>query len=269
MKALLCTVTAASVFVALLTGCSAVPVAETPAVSASDDAAANAALQSQIVATRAEMKDLLERLRSVEDKLPPLPPAKYTIELTDSPSMGDPNAPIAIVEFSDFQCPYCRRFHETTMLYLKKEYLDTGKARLIFRDTPLSDIHPQAKPAAIAARCAHRQDKFWSYAAVLFAQQEELKAESYREIAQEQALDMDKFSVCLKDPAVQASVEADHAYAQIIGVEATPSFFVGLVQGNKVIDAIPLAGAVPFPYFAGAVDKLMRDAAAAPLASRE
>lgn len=268
MKALSSAATAASIVVALLAGCSAAPVSDAPAASSSD-AASNAALQSQIVATRAEMKDLLERLRSVEDKLPPLPPAKYTIDLTDSPSMGDANAPIAIVEFSDFQCPYCRRFHETTMLYLKKEYLDPGKARLIFRDTPLSDMHPQAKPAAIAARCAHRQDKFWGYATVLFAQQDDLKAESYREIAQEQALDLEKFSACLTDPTVQASVEADHAYSQIIGVEATPSFFVGRIQGNKVIDAIPLAGAVPFPYFAGAVDKLMRDAAAAPLASRE
>jgi protein-disulfide isomerase len=93
------------------------------------------------------------------------------VSTDDDPSLGDPNAPVTIIEFSDFQCPYCRRFWEQTLPQLKSEYIDTGKVRLVYRDYPLSTIHPGALPAAMAAGCANEQGKFWEYHDQIFEEQ--------------------------------------------------------------------------------------------------
>lgn len=261
-------------FVALVT-LSACNVLPTSSTSAPANAVAELPdLRADVATVRADVKTVLERLEAMEQRLPPVPAsqAQYTIDMDDDPRIGSDQAPIGIVEFSDFQCPFCRRFHETTFLYLKKEYIDTGKVRFVYRDVPLAELHPQAEPAAIAANCADQQGAFWPYAAALFSQQDDLDEDTLRQVALDQKLDVEKFDTCRKDPTWKAEIHGDQSYAQVYGVEATPSFFVGRIEGNQIVDAIPLAGAVPFPYFVGAIESLLRKSAAAapeaPLASR-
>ncbi len=90
------------------------------------------------------------------------------VEIGDSPVKGDANAPITIVEFSDFQCPFCARFYTQTLGQIEREYIDTGKVKLVYKDFPLNSIHPNAQKAAEAARCAGEQNKFWEYHDKLF-----------------------------------------------------------------------------------------------------
>lgn len=92
------------------------------------------------------------------------------VSTDDDPALGDPNAPVTIIEFSDFECPFCRRFWQETLPQIKAEYIDTGKARFVYRDFPLS-MHPGAFPAALAANCANQQGKFWEMHDKIFSEQ--------------------------------------------------------------------------------------------------
>jgi len=98
-------------------------------------------------------------------------PAKAAISIDDDAILGDPNAPVTIIEFSDFECPFCQRFFSETLSQIQKEYIDTGKARLVYRDFPLS-FHPGAQPAAEAAECAKAQGKFWEMHDLIFSKQQ-------------------------------------------------------------------------------------------------
>ncbi len=104
------------------------------------------------------------------------PAEKASIEngADDDPVLGNPNAPVTIIEFGDFQCPYCKKFHDDTFPMLKKTYIDTGKAKFVYRDFPLENIHPNARPAAEAAECADDQGKFWEYHNALYRDQSAL-----------------------------------------------------------------------------------------------
>lgn len=173
------------------------------------------------------------------------------------PVLGSPSAQVAVVEFSDFQCPYCGRFQADTFAQLKKAYVDTGKIKYVFRDFPLI-LHEQARGAAIAAHCAGRQDAYWKMHDALFTQQQRLGPELYKELAASLKLEPAAFASCLNDPAAAAAVDNDLAYGQSVGVQGTPSFFVGRIDKGQVVDAKAISGAKPFTVFAQAIDALLR-----------
>ncbi len=157
------------------------------------------------------------------------------------PSKGSEKAPITIVEFSDFQCPYCARAEPT----LEKVFADYGdKVRLVFRDFPL-DFHKEAQKASEAAHCAGDQGKYWEMHGKLFANQQQLDVESLKRHARELSLDAGKFDECLGSGA-KAQVVKDHFKAgRQVGVQATPAFF---------INGRPLSGAVPYEQFKAIID---------------
>ncbi len=163
---------------------------------------------------------------------------RLSVETDDDPAWGPEDAPVVIIEFSDYQCPYCGRFHTTTYQRLKEVYGD--RIRFVYRDFPLTQIHPEALPAAIAANCAGEQGEYWAFHDKLFQNQANLSADAYLTFAQELGLDMDAFRACLEDPAQKEEVLADQAYAAQLGVTGTPTFF---------INGIPLVGAQPFEAF--------------------
>ena len=177
--------------------------------------------------------------------------------VTDAPSLGRADAPVTIVEFSDYQCPFCKRFYATTLPALKKEYIDAGKVRYVFRDFPLV-LHDHARSAAIAAHCAARQNTYWKMHDALFLQQARLGADLYKELAAGFRLDAPAFAACLNDPAAAAEVDRDLAYGQSVGVRGTPSFFVGRIEKGQVVDAKAISGAKPFTVFAQAIDSLLK-----------
>jgi protein-disulfide isomerase len=157
-----------------------------------------------------------------------------------NPVKGSEKAPVTIVEFSDFQCPFCKR-GETTVDQVMKEY--KGKVKLYFRDMPLS-FHPNAKPAAMAARCAGEQGKFWEFHGKLFEKQD-LGDEKYKEYASALKLKMDQFNQCMSTQKYASAVEKDMNEGGTLGVNGTPAFF---------INGILLSGAVPFPQFKEIID---------------
>ncbi|MBS3128381.1 DsbA family protein [Candidatus Woesearchaeota archaeon] len=162
----------------------------------------------------------------------------------DDAFKGNANAPVTIIEFSDFQCPFCKRFYEDTLPQLLKEYVDTGKAKFVYRDYPL-DFHPQAQKAAEAAECAGDQGKFWEMHDKLFENQQSLSVENHKKWATELDLDTTKFNDCLDTGKNAEEVQKDLAEGSAAGVSGTPGFFVN----NQII-----SGAVPFAVFKEAID---------------
>jgi protein-disulfide isomerase len=172
-----------------------------------------------------------------------------TVNVTadDDPFMGPADALVTIIEFSDFECPYCRRV-QPTLKRLLEEY--QGMLRLVFRDFPLRNIHPQAQKAAEAAQCAAEQQQFWPYHDKLFAVSQ-LQEQDLKQYAQELGLDMQRFLPCLDSGKYAQEIERDLQDGLSAGVNATPSFFV---------NGQPLHGAVPYERFKELVDGALEQA---------
>ena len=163
--------------------------------------------------------------------------------IDDDPVLGDENAPLTIVEFSDFQCPFCGAFRSQTFDQIKSQYIDTGKVRFVYRDFPLTSIHPNAQKAAEAAECADDQDKFWEYHDKIFDGQSvwaSLGVSVFKQYAQELGLDSKKFNDCLDSGKYTNEVNKDAQDAQNAGGRGTPFFIVGNT---------PVSGAQPFANF--------------------
>lgn len=150
---------------------------------------------------------------------------------------GNKNAKVTLVEFSDFQCPYCLQFNPTVE-QVRKDYPDT--VRIVFKHYPLTSIHPMAQKAAEAAECAGDQKKFWEMHDKLFANQTSLSIDNYKAWAKELGLNQSKFDKCLDDNTKQAKVAADQKYGDSVGVSGTPTSFVNgySVQGAQSYDVV-------------------------------
>src|SRR5215470_11005360 len=165
---------------------------------------------------------LLKELRSRYPVTVALRAPIVEIATEGEPSRGPANAPVTIVEFSDFQCPYCRQAQDT-LKRLMAAY--EGKIKLVFRDFPLRNIHPQAQKAAEAAQCAAEQQKFWPYHDKLFAATS-LQIDDLKKYAHELELNAEQFTACLDSNKYASGIEADMQAGQNAGVNATPTFFV-------------------------------------------
>jgi protein-disulfide isomerase len=159
---------------------------------------------------------------------------RYKIVSDGFPSIGPANAPITLVEFGDFQCPFCKQWHQETYQPLLAAY--PGKIRVVFRDFPLTSIHPNAEPAAEAAQCANEQNAFWPYHDKLF-NGDTLSDAMYQQYAQDLNLNMTQFNACYSAHKYAQAIQTDSAYALSIGVNSTPTFFI---NGLAVIGAQPL-----------------------------
>ncbi len=160
---------------------------------------------------------------------------RYDIPTAGFPSLGPADAPITIVEFSDFQCPFCRRFHAETYQPLLDAY--PGKIRFVYRNLPLTSIHPDAMPAAIASLCANDQNAYWDFHDKLF-NGETLTREDFIKYARDLNLNVDEFSACYDSGKHQDAITQDMDFALALGIQSTPTFFV---NGLAVVGAQPLA----------------------------
>lgn len=180
------------------------------------------------------------------------------VGLVGSHRIGSARATIGIVEFSDYQCPYCRDFHDRIYPRLKKEYVETGIAQFVHKDLPLKSIHPQALPAALAASCAGLQKRFWPMHEALYANHGKLSPTLYPQLARELGLDAAKFGACLGDAAREQAVMRDVAEARGLGITGTPSFVIGRIQGDTLTVARLAKGAPSFEDFAREIEKLLK-----------
>ena len=162
---------------------------------------------------------------------------------TDDPAWGPADARVTVVEFSDFQCPYCGQFKQQTYNQLRAKY--GNKIRFIFRDFPLSAIHPDAEKSAEAANCAKEQGKFWEYHDLLFANQRALSVQNLKQYATNLGLNQAKFNACLDSGQYAQEVASDQADGEANNVRGTPTFF---------INGRPLVGAQPFSEFQKVID---------------
>ncbi len=179
-----------------------------------------------------------------ENDAPPEIPDPSVLSSARDASLGSEKARVTIVEFSDFQCPFCRNFFTNTFSQLKKQYIDTGKVRLVFRHYPLS-FHPAARPSALAAECAADQGKFWQFHDKVFAEQEKkgtgtitYGVPELKTWAAQIGLNKATFDTCLDTEKYASKVDADSADGAKYGVSGTPSFFV---NGKLLVGAQPLS----------------------------
>lgn len=194
---------------------------------------------------------------SQQPKFPSVPTQANVDNDGQLPSIGDTQAKIAILEFSDFQCPYCKRYVDNTFTKIKAEYIDTGKVKYLTRSYPLS-FHAKAQGAAIAASCAQQQQAYWKMRDALFTNMTQLSDDLYQKTATNLSLDMTQFNTCLKDEAVAKNIASDLAYGASIGVQGTPSFMVGRVTNNQLIEPKLLVGAQNFETFAMVIEDLLK-----------
>ena len=180
----------------------------------------------------------------------PAPTATGVPAVTDADHIrGNEDAPITIIEYSDFQCPYCSRFHPT-MLQVMDEYSDS--VRWVFRHFPLS-FHPEATPSANAAECASEQGKFWEYGDALFENQPSLGDTFYAQLAADLGLNTTQWQDCYDSEKYNDVIEAQAQAGGAAGVSGTPGSFVIDPDGN----AIPIKGALPFSSVAAAIDSVL------------
>lgn len=205
-------------------------------------------LRHEMAAIREAVREIHRAAVTPPPAAPPLPRTAEVVIDADDPMLGNPEAKIAIVEFTDFECPYCSRFHKQTFQQIKKKYIDTGKVRYISRDFPLS-FHPNARSASIAANCADEQDKYWVVKDALFANQRHLGDELYSELSLKNDLDTERFSDCMKKESNGQEIDGDFSYGQSLGVTGTPTFFVGRIKEGRLVDAKRIVGAQPFTAF--------------------
>ena len=184
----------------------------------------------------------------------PVPQGPVKVSLHGAYVLGKVNAPVTMVEFTDYECPFCRAYHNASFGQIKKKYIDTGKVRYVSRDYPLP-FHPRALPAAKVARCAGDQGKFWEMREALITNA--LDTETMVKLANDLKLDQKKLQACIADEKLDQALQADIADAEnTAGVSGTPTFVIGptggdTVQGEKIV------GAQPLPQFEARIQALL------------
>jgi len=174
----------------------------------------------------------------------------FTNEIQDIPGgstihvKGSDDAPVTMIEYSDFECPFCGRFWSQTLPDIEKDYIDTGKVKLIYKHFPLS-FHPQAQPAAEASECASEQGRFWEYHDMVYANQDSMNRNSYIQWATDLGLDVTQFNSCFDSGKYRSKVQQNLIEGQQAGVQGTPAFFI---NGELV------SGAQPYSVFQQVID---------------
>ncbi len=174
----------------------------------------------------------------------------------NEPILGQASAKITLVEFTDFQCPFCRNLVDGAMVSIKKEYIDKGLVKMIVKNYPLP-FHQYAQKAAEAAECAKDQNKYFEYHDKLFPNNDKLTVDDLKKYATDLGLKTDDFNACLDGNKKADVVKNDIALAQKAGVGGTPSVFVGKTKGNT-FTGIEVSGAQPFDNFKTAIDAALK-----------
>jgi protein-disulfide isomerase len=198
--------------------------------------ARNALVRERATRVLQELVERLSREAGVSVTIHPPDPPVMTIPVGDDPAWGPPTAPVTIIEFADFECPACK---ESLPVLRQLRDLYPDRVRFVYRDFPLA-AHPQARPAAEAAHCAHEQGKFWAYHDALFAQAPDLKPSDYVILAERLGLNRAEFTACLAGTRPKAAVAKDLADAQNLGLSGTPTFFVNgrYLVGFQTLEAL-------------------------------
>ena len=215
-----------------------------------------------------EIKKLLQQApRAAPAAAPARPAFKPTdIQLSEVPYRGEYDAPVTLIEFSDYQCPYCKRHANAVMPPLIESYVDTGKVRFVMREYPIENLHRRAIPASEAALCAGDQGNYWGMHDALFTDQKANTDEQFQQMAASLDLDPAAFSECMESDKFMDQIRADMVEGQKLGISGTPSFVVGLTDPedpSKVHLTKFIRGAQSLASFSAAMDELLKTAQSA------
>ncbi len=198
----------------------------------------------QILEELRQIRQLLERQQQPKPQAPP-EPVRAQLDLNGAEMLGSRTAPITVVEFTDYQCPFCQRFHVSVFGEMKRLFIDTGKVRFYSRDLPLDSIHPNAMRAAMGARCAAEQGQFWKLRDIMGSNPGKLEMADLVEDAESLKMDTAAFRTCVESGKYREAVQANVIEALRFGIGGTPSFVIGKstpagVDGEVVEGALPL-----------------------------
>jgi len=207
-----------------------------------------------------QIRILLQKQQALLKQRPgrraPAADQKVSLPLGDTYAIGSKDAPVTLVEFTDYQCPFCSRFHKNTFFQLKKNFVDTGKVRFISRDLPLP-FHKNAFKAARASRCAGEQDKYWEARHLLSSDPRNLSDQALADYARELNLDTDQFHTCLESQKYDAEIKQDISEANQAGITGTPGFVLGKTPKDGTMKGVKISGAQPYASFAARINKLL------------
>lgn len=259
---------------ALITLLTVLVLSSSPMVFAASTKEEIQALRTQIEETQEDIDEIKEDIDDIKDMLeegaraPAARPSRptfqeQTVELGDSPYLGDNDAPVTIIEYSDYQCPFCARNHTQVFPQLKEEYVETGKVKFVMREFPLTSIHQNAFDASLAALCAKDEGKYWEMADLLFANQRALTAENLKTYAEQLDLDTESFNECLDERKYEKAVQNDLATGARLGMSGTPGFYIGLTdpeEPGKADLSVFVRGAQSIDQFRASINDLLESA---------
>jgi protein-disulfide isomerase len=221
-----------------------------------------ASLKKQIDTLQEGQKQIQTELEAIRKLLtPPERPAPASLNLTayDTPIRGENTAKVTLIEYFDYQCPFCASFSDETMPQVLTDYILNGRVKFIVRDFPLDSAHPHALQAAEAAHCANDQGKFWPMHDALMGNSDALDRPKLSVYAQDVGLDLASFDKCVDSGKYVAKIKESTAGGMKAGVDGTPTFFLGVTDasGQKIESLQRLEGAIPFSQLKEAIDKLL------------
>ena len=243
----------------------AVALLMSPAAMTEEAVDSSANSDTRMDAILLELKAIRQVLEKIEKQggrtaQKPSRPTTASFSIKGKHALGAQDAPVTVVEFADYQCPFCLRFAKTTYPLLKQKYIDTGKVRWVALNLPLP-FHKDARKAAQAAHCAGEQDKLWEMRDILFRNPQRLNTENLPAHAETLSLDMDAFNSCLQSDRHLAEIDQDAKDAKAVNLTGTPSFIIGKSTGNQITGQVVI-GAQPLNVFDAAIDKALAQTAA-------
>jgi protein-disulfide isomerase len=218
--------------------------------------------QREMLKQLADIKTMLARPGAASAPAPSAaraqPPLPATVSLRDASVKGRNDAKLTLVEFSDFECPFCGRYSRDTFERVIHDFVDTGTVQYAFRNYPIASLHPHAVKAGEAAECARQQGKFWEMHNRLFANQQKLNEPDLKTTATAVGLDVAAYDRCMSSGSAAAKIRRDLDDGSRAGVSGTPMFFLGATQPDGSVKVLRrLSGAQPYESFKSAIDALL------------
>lgn len=209
----------------------------------------------QMSEMRKEIQQLQKKVTGLEQKLTEQQPKLEVISLagTEKMTLGKPEASIAILEFSDYECPFCTKHYQKVLPKLRERYIDKGIVQYVMKDFPL-EFHANAKKASLSARCAGEQNHYWAMHNVIFDAHGQISDELINKAVKTQGLDNKAFKQCVGNPLQLVAVEKDIALGTRLGINGTPAFVIGKIKDKQLITYKRIDGVQSFETFAGIID---------------
>ncbi|WFP50821.1 thioredoxin domain-containing protein [Methylomonas sp. EFPC3] len=213
----------------------------------------------QISEMRKEIGQLKEKVAYLEQRLADQQPKVAPVSLvgTEAMTRGKADAKLAIIEFSDYECPFCAKHYKNVLPKLLERYIDMGGVKYVMKDFPL-EFHAHAKKASLATRCAGEQGQYFAMHDAIFEARGQVTDELVAEVVKNQELNMTALQACMEKPAQLSKVESDIALGSRLGVKGTPAFLIGKIKDDQLVDYRRFDGVQSFETFAGVIDGLKK-----------